>query len=193
MFQSLEEVTRVGNDWCHNFAPADLIQNQVNLNAIVAYVDSYLGGAITVSNLERAERALRAAGKLQLVPPKTPEQIRAEAEQAQVAAINEQSKRWQKQHRETLNQTKERNFAGEVRAKNEEAARIKEAADAEKTIINVISNYSAGHARLAGRIDYAETERRQKDLRKLEVRVNGKRDAVKTLALVREAISKLPG
>jgi len=193
MFQSLEEVTRIGNDWCHNFAPADLIQNQANLNAIVAYVDSHLGGAITVSNLERAERALRAEGKLQLVPPKTPEQIRAEAEKAQVAAIDEQSERWKRQHFETLSQHKERNFASEVDAANAEKARIKEQADAERTIANIISNYTCGHARLGNVIDYSETERRQKGLRGIEVRNNGKRDAVKTLGKVREAIRNMPG
>jgi hypothetical protein len=189
MFQSQSEVQRICSDWSQHFAPADLIDSQANADAIMVYISQRLGGVVTTSNLNQAVQALRAEGKLQLVPPppaKTPEQV-------QIDAINEQSKRWQKQHWETLNQTKERNFAAEVDAANAEKARIKEQADAERTIANIISNYTCGHARLGNVIDYAETERRQKELRTLETRVGGKRDAVKTLALVREAISKLPG
>jgi hypothetical protein len=147
----------------------------------------YLGGTITTSNLAFAEQALRSAGKLQLVPPplaKTPEQI-------QIDAINEQSERWKKQHFEALAQ-KPREHWTEAQAKNEADKRIKEQADAEKTIQAIINNYTCNHSRLGNKIDHAKTDQLRRDLRKIEVKKDGKRDALLTLQVVREAISNMP-
>lgn len=43
-----------------------------------------------------------------------------------------------------------------------------------------------------GRYDPVRTKEYQADLEKLEVQVNGKRDIVRTLNLVKEALAKLP-
>lgn len=190
VFQSQQEALRILSDWLQNFAPADLIRNgelgQANAKALLDYIDQSLGGVITVSGLVSAEKALREAGKLQLIAPPS-------AEQVQIEAINEQSERWKRQHYEAVSQNKERNFAAESRAKAEAEARVKEQADAEATIQAAINGYTCNHPRLANHIDYARTEQFRKDLRKIEVRKNGTRDAVLTLKAVREAISNLPG
>jgi hypothetical protein len=76
----------------------------------------------------------------------------------------------------------------------EEAKRLekeaKEQADAEVQINNEILRYECYRGR--NQIDHGKSDGFRKDLLKIEVRRNGKRDAKLTLEAVRKAISNLP-
>jgi hypothetical protein len=66
----------------------------------------------------------------------------------------------------------------------------KQQAQAESAIKSAIDSYECYKG--PNRVDWLRTNQLRADLRKIEVRVNGKRDAVRILEKVREAISNMP-
>jgi hypothetical protein len=178
-YQSNEEIIRVVAEWLGNYAPKDLFQNAHNTKTLADYVLAN-HGIVSITNLTEAEATLRGQLQYTLKPtPKTPEQL-----------ADEQRQRWMKQHADALNENAhESTVQKRIEAKIAADKAEKEQAVAEATISGEINRFEV--YRGPGRVDYGRTELLQVQLRKLEVRVNGKRDAVKTLALVREAISKI--
>lgn len=179
VIQTQEEVLRLFDEYGRGFAPPDFIQNEQNAKALLNYVlEKY--GIVSISYLIEAEKTLGA--RLQRVKQPTP---------AEKAAAD--AKRWQaKMQRDYLDSIKPQkdDFQERLKAKQAAEARAKEQAEAEATIKLEIAGYLCNAG--PGRVDFAKTEMLRDQLRQIEVCVNGKRDAVRTLAKVREALSNMP-
>jgi hypothetical protein len=180
--QTQEEVLRLFDEWGRNFAPKDFIQTHRNGQMMIDYVMKTYG-IVSISYLIATEKALGA--QLDRTPPE------------KVPTLEEKSVEFQK--REFIRHQKEQSENSEAaffeRAKRaEEAKRLeqeaKEQADAEVQINNEVLRYEC--YRGPNQIDHGKSDSLRKDLLKIEVRRNGKRDAKLTLEAVHKAISNMP-
>jgi hypothetical protein len=179
--QTKEEVIRLFDEYGRGFAPSDLVLNSQNAKAMLDYA---LGkyGLVSISYLIEAERTLGL--QLQREKQPTPE------EQAV-----EQAKRLEAKMREDYRKSIAPQPSFEQRVKAEQAKKAAEDAakqqeQAESAIKSAIDSYECYKG--PNRVDWLRTNQLRADLRNIEVRINGKRDAVRTLEKVREAISNMP-
>lgn len=182
MSQTIEEAKRIAQDWAHNFAPEDLVQNAKNAGMLVEYCVINFG-VITAGNLNKAYASLH--DQLDLIPPvpavvpKTSEQLAAE----EIA----------RQHADYMKSiAPQESFDAKVardKATKQKAADDKAQLDAKASLKMKIGSYQAYGL---GRVDYLATEMVQKELSKLFITVTGKRDYVRTLEFVSRVINELP-
>jgi hypothetical protein len=181
MFQSNDEIIRVFDDWTRNFCPPNVVKNAKNSQLIAEHCFKK-HGILTISGLTEAAHEL--AAHLDLIPE--PKKLTLEEQ----AAIFQQREfaRIQREQLENYVPFSERVAAEKAKRLAEEEA--KEQADAEVQINNEILRYEC--YRGPNRIDHGKSDELRKDLLKIEVRRNGKRDAKLTLEAVRKAISNMP-
>ena len=188
--QTSNEVILVADDWFRNFCPSNLVKEGAegtkNAEAIISRCLSN-HGVVTAGSLTEAAHELGAEGRLALIPE--PKQL-TPAERSAVEAKKAEAR----MQRDLLDSFKPQpNF--EDRVKAEKAQReaedaSKQQAQAESAIKSAIDSYET--YRGPNRVDFAKTESLRTQLRGIEVRRGGKRDAVLTLQKVREAISNMP-
>jgi hypothetical protein len=180
--QETHEVIRLFDEWGRNFAPKDFVQNQRNGKMMIDYVMKTYG-IVSISYLIATEKALGA--QLDRTPPE------------KVPTLDEKAAEFQKREftRHQKDQLENSEAAFFERAKRaEEAKRLekeaKEQADAAVQINNEILRYEC--YRGPNQIDHGKSDGFRKDLLRIEVRRNGKRDAKLTSEAVRKAVSNLP-
>jgi hypothetical protein len=186
--QTNNEVILVADDWFRNFCPSNLVKDGArgtkNAELIMGRC-LQKHGMVTAGAMTAAAHELAAEGKLALIPE--PKQLTQEEKAAEF-----QKREFTRHQKDQLENSEAAFFERAKRA--EEAKRLereaKEQANAEVQINNEILRYEC--YRGPNQIDHGKSEAFRKDLFKIEVRRNGKRDSVCTLAKVREAISNLP-
>jgi hypothetical protein len=181
------EVRHVADEWVRNFQPTvapRLILNAVNFGKLSQYCLERKG-YISISYLTESYQELAAVGQLELTPaPK----VLTPAEQAAIHQAKE-LKRIQKEQLENSEAAFfERAKAAET-AKNleKEAKRQDDAKEALNSEIMSFECYKGPNAR-----DWSTIETVISDLKRIVVRVQGKQDFVRTLALVKQVKSELP-
>ncbi len=187
MLQSHDEVLRIADEWLRNFRPSNLVPSKKNAEKIlVRCLD--VKGLVSITYMSESAQELAAAGQLELYPePQQPKELTQEEKAAEF-----QKRQFTRHQKDQLENSEAAFFERVKRA--EEAKKLEreaqEQAAAEVALNNEILRYECYSG--PNRIDHSKSEAFRKDLFKIEVRRNGKRDAKLTLATVREAISNLP-
>ena len=188
-FQSNEELIRVADEWFRNFCPSNLVKDgprgTKNAELIMGRcLQKY--GILTISGMTESAYELGPAGKLALIP--APKVLTA-AEKFEIEA-KKAEERMRRDYLDSIKPQPKIDYGAEARKKVEKEMEAKEQADAEVQINNEILRYEC--YRGPNQIDHGKSDGFRKDLLKIEVRRNGKRDAKLTLEAVRKAISNLP-
>lgn len=183
-YQSDDELIRVMDEWVRFNCPPNVVKNSPNINKIGDHcVAKY--GFVSIHGLTEAAHELADMGQLELTPaPK----VLTPAEQAAIHQAKE-LKRIQKEQLENSEAAFfERAKAAET-AKNVEKEE-KRQADAKEALNSEIMSYEA--YRGPNSRDWSAINMVIADLKRIAVRVSGKVDFVRTLALVRVVKSQLP-
>jgi hypothetical protein len=188
--QSEAEIRHVADEWVRNFQPT-VAPRLILTDAAGQKNFEKLGqrcfdkGHVSISYLTESYNELAAAGQLELTPEpraKTQEELAAEFQAKELIRI-------QKEKLENAVPFHDKVTAFEKAKKDAEKEKARQvAALAERD--RLIDNYSINLG--PGRIDHARSQNLREQLRKINVTKNGKTDWVGVLALVQEALSKMP-
>jgi len=185
--QTPNELIRVVDEWMRHFVPSDFLDTHNNGKRMVDYnLDNF--GSVSITGLTQAYEALKAAGVLDLKPAEPPAPVLSEAEKA--AAF--QKREFIRHQKDQLENSEAAFFERVKRA--EEAKKVEKEAQEQKAAEVALNNEILRYECYSGpnRVDHGRSDAFRKDLFKIEVTRNGKRDAKLTLAAVREAISNMP-
>ena len=188
--QTPNELVRVMDEWFRNFAPSvapDFLPTVNNGKRMVDYcLENF--GAVSITGMNQAYEALKVARVLDLKPAEPPAPVLSEAEKA--AAF--QKRQFTRHQKDQLENSEAAFFERVKRA--EEANKVEKEAQEQKAAEVTLNNEILRYECYSGpnRVDHGRSDAFRKDLFKIEVTRNGKRDAKLTLAAVREAISNMP-
>ena len=186
--QTQQEVESIVNIWVEQQAPKNFSQTDHNARLILDFVLNNCGGYFSFSNLTRALTELgdiSTGGVLQFhALPKSPQQLaREKRDFLSKMGIVVDANSWKADPAEQARKAK-----ASIDTRHN-AAQSRLDTRSRREIEACILGYSAYRD---GKVSHALTEQRRNDLRKLAVHSNGKFDAGKTLALVREGIRRFP-
>jgi hypothetical protein len=182
--QTEGEILRVYKDWVGLYAPKDIKNDEATAQLLAEDTAANEDGLVSFVGLNKAAKRL---GNRIL---KTPEEMAVESR----AKHEEASKKEQaKQARDFLDSIKPQPSFEEQQKTlkvKKDADEAKRQARAEQTLDSEIRTYQCNAG--PGRIDWTKTNETIADLKKIEVRRDGKRDAVLTLEKVRQIMRTLP-
>ena len=179
------EIAQIWNEWWNTYAPKTIQRSANNQATIKAYLDKFFNGLVTIQNLNLAQPNLSLA----LVPEQTAQEHANLLAEKAAKAEAQQLKRTQKEQLENSEAAFfERAKAAEAKRDAENEAKRQDGA--KEALNNEIMSYECYRGPNAR--DWSAIETVISDLKRIAVRVSGKVDFVKTLALVRQVKSALP-
>jgi hypothetical protein len=160
--QSIQEKTRVFEEWLTNYAPKDLVHNDSNQILIADYLRLHFASVVSVTNLNAAVAHIP---NLERLPQKSAQELAADILKDQRAKDIENAKRGEaKMHKDYLDSLEghkpstERPGAKKILDDQEDIAKVN------KEINSYINRYTCNN-RIG--IDYAATDTRRAELRKI--------------------------